>query len=141
MSEQPPPAAQKPIPEPDEASLPFFQGALAGRLMLMHCDACGTVRLPSRMHCDACLSTKTSWVEASGRGMVRTFAIMHQRYHAAFDAELPYNIAVVELEEGPRIVTNLRGVSNSAIRVGMPVVVEWERYPELGAAMPKFRPA
>jgi uncharacterized OB-fold protein len=141
LTDQAPTPVSKPIPEPDDASRPFFEGALLGRLMLMRCDDCGTLRLPSRMHCDVCLSANTSWTEASGRGTVRSFCIMHQRYHAAFEPEIPYNIAVVELEEGPRIVTNLRGIDNHDIRVGMPVVVHWEHYPDLNAAMPKFRPA
>lgn len=129
----------KPLPEADESSRPFYEGAMAGQLMLMRCDECGTVRLPSRRHCDHCLSTQTSWVTASGRGRVRTFAVMHRVYHPGFAAEVPYNIAVVELAEGPRIVSNLVGVSNADIRVDMPVEVEWERHSDV--ALPKFRPA
>ncbi|MCC6382911.1 MAG: Zn-ribbon domain-containing OB-fold protein [Dehalococcoidia bacterium] len=131
-------ARSKPLPEADEASRPFYDGALAGRLMLMRCDDCGTVRLPSRRHCDRCLSTETTWVQASGRGSVRTFAVMHRVYHPGFADEVPYNIAVVELAEGPRIVSNLVGVSNADIRLGMPVEVEWERHNDV--ALPKFRP-
>jgi uncharacterized OB-fold protein len=130
-------AVPRPLPEPDEASRPFFEGAMAGRLMLMRCNACGTVRLPSRRHCDRCLSPEFAWFEASGRGTVRTFGVMHQRYHPAF--ELPYNVTIVELEEGPRITTNIVGVANDQIRVGMPVVVDWERHSDV--ALPKFRPA
>ena len=128
----------KPIPEPDEASQPFFDGAREGRLMLMRCGACRTLRFPSRMHCDACLSTDVDWVEASGKGTVRTFGIMHQRYHPAWAAELPYNLAVVELAEGPRLVTNLVGVANEDISVGMPVAVDWEVHDDV--TLPKFRP-
>jgi hypothetical protein len=129
----------KPIPEPDEASRPFFDAALSGRLLLMKCGTCETVRLPSRQHCDACLSTEVEWVEASGRATVRSFGIMHQRLHPAFADEIPYNVAVVELEEGPRLPTNLVGIANDAIRVGMKVVLEWERHEDV--ALPKFRPA
>ena len=129
----------KPIPEPDEASQPFFDGAREGRLMLMQCTSCGALRFPARMHCDACLSTGVKWVAASGRGTVRTFGIMHQRYHPAWNDELPYNLATVELDEGPRLVTNLVGVANKDIRVGMPVVVEWEEHSDV--TLPKFRPA
>ena len=127
----------RPLPEADDASKPFFDGAMAGRLMLMKCNACGAIRLPSRQHCDRCLSPDSSWIEASGRGTVRTFGVMHQRYHPAF--ELPYNVTIVELEEGPRITTNIVGIPNDQIRVGMPVVVDWERHSDV--ALPKFRPA
>lgn len=132
-------AIPKPIPEPDEASQPFFDGALQGRLMLMRCKRCGVARLPSRLHCDECLSDEFEWFEASGRGKVRTFGVMHQRYHPGFADEIPYNVAVVELEEGPRLPTNIVGVANEEIRVGMDVVIDWERHED--AAMPKFRPA
>ncbi len=129
----------KPLPEPDDASRPFWDGAAAGKLMLMRCKDCGAWRLPARMHCDECLSTSVAWEQASGRGTVRTFGVMHQRYHPGFAADLPYNVTIVELEEGPRLPTNLVGVSNADIRVGMPVVVDWERHEDV--VLPKFRPA
>ena len=137
MSDQP--AIQKPLPEPDDASRPFWDGAAAGRLMLMRCNSCRTWRLPSRMHCDRCLSTEVGWEQASGRGTVRTFGIMHQRYHPGFANDLPYNVTIVELDEGPRLPTNLVGVSNADIKVGMKVVVDWERHADV--TLPKFRPA
>jgi uncharacterized OB-fold protein len=112
---------------------------MAGKLMIMRCGNCGTARIPSRSHCDNCLSGDFTWEEASGRGTVHTFAVMHQKYHPAFFPELPYNLAVVELEEGPRISTNLVDVRNEDIRVGMPVKVAFERYDDV--ALPKFRPA
>jgi uncharacterized OB-fold protein len=128
----------KPLPEADEASKPFWDGAAAGKLMLMQCTNCGAFRLPSRMHCDECLSEDVKWVEASGRGRVRTFGIMHQNYHPGFTPELPYNVTIVELDEGPRLPTNLVGVSNAEISVGMPVRVDWERHSDI--TLPKFRP-
>lgn len=129
----------KPLPEPDEASKPFFDGARAGRLMLMKCTACGAFRLPSRNHCDRCLSPEFEWVAASGRGTVRTFGVMHQRYHPAFADEIPYNVAVIELEEGPRLPSNVVGMPSRDITVGMPVMVEWEHHDDV--SVPKFRPA
>jgi hypothetical protein len=131
------PAIPKPLPEADETSSPFFEGAMEGRLMLMRCSDCGTWRLPSRQHCDACLSPNFSWEQASGRGTVRTFGIMHQRYHPEF--QNPYNVTIVELEEGPRLPTNVVGIADEEIRVNMPVVVEFERHEDV--ALPKFRPA
>jgi uncharacterized OB-fold protein len=129
----------KPLPLPDEASQPFFDAAMKGTLMIMRCLDCGTARTPSRSHCDNCLSDRFEWEQASGRGKVHTFGVMHQKYHPAFFPELPYNLAVVELDEGPRLSTNLVGVKNEEIRVGMPVVVDFEKYDDV--AIPKFRPA
>ncbi|PFG74617.1 Zn-ribbon domain-containing OB-fold protein [Tepidiforma thermophila] len=125
-----------PVPEPDEASRPFFDGAAAGRLMLMRCIDCQTWRLPARQHCDVCLSDRYTWEAASGRGRVRTFGIMHQRYHPAF--QVPYNVTVVELDEGPRLPTNLVEVANEDIYVGMSVEVVFERYDDV--TLPRFRP-
>lgn len=128
----------KPLPLPDEASQPFYDGAMEGRLMLMRCAECGAVRLPSRQHCDECLSPEYAWIAASGKGAVRTFAVMHQLYHPGFAKDIPYNVTIVELDEGPRLPTNLVGIANSDIRVGMRVQVEWERHSDV--ALPKFRP-
>ncbi len=127
----------RPLPEADEDSAPFFDGGMDGRLMLMKCMDCGQLRMPARKHCDNCLSGNTTWVQASGRGKVFTFSIMHQQFHPAF--QVPYNLATVELEEGPRLNTNLVGIADDDIRVGMDVVVDWEKHEDV--ALPKFRPA
>ncbi len=130
----------KPIPGPDEESAPFFEGAHQHRLMLMRCDDCGRFRYPARDRCDACWSTSTSWVQASGRGTVYTFGLMHQVYHPGFRDQIPYNVTVVELEEGPRMTTNIVGLPNDQIRVGMAVEVMFEEISN-GISLPKFQPA
>lgn len=128
----------KPLPEPDEQSRPFWEAAMRGELLLMKCGGCGAFRLPARQHCDECLSDEFSWEPAAGTGVVRTFGIMHQRYHPGFVAEIPYNVTIVELDEGPQLPANLVGIANDEIRVGMRVRVEWERHSDV--ALPKFRP-
>lgn len=132
-------AIQKPIPEADEESAPFFDGAMQGKLMLMRCNACDAWRLPSRTHCDRCLSAEYRWEEASGRGVVRSFGVMHQLYHKGFEQEIPYTLATVELNEGPRLPTNLVELNGKQAEVGMPVEVTWEKHEDV--ALPKFRPA
>ncbi|MBK6560984.1 OB-fold domain-containing protein [Candidatus Amarobacter glycogenicus] len=129
----------RPLPEADETSQEFWDGAMAGKLMLMRCAECGLWRLPSRPHCDGCLSDQFTWEQASGRGAVRTFGVMHQKYHPGWAAIAPYNVTIVELEEGPRLPTNVVGIPNDQIRVGMPVIVEFEQHEDV--ALPKFRPA
>lgn len=131
-------APQKPLPLPDEDSRPFYDGAAAGKFMLMRCKTCGAARMPSRHHCDECLSPEYEWFQATGRGEVRTFGVMHQRYHPGFAAEIPYVVAIVELEEGPRLPANIVGTPPAEVRVGMPVVVEWE--PHEDVTVPRFRP-
>ena len=131
-------APVKPVSQPDELTEPFFAAGEEGRLLLATCAACGEVRLPTSPTCPTCLGEGFEWNEVSGRGMVYTFAIMHQRYHPAWEPDLPYNIAVVELDEGPRMPANIIGVANDEIIVGMPVEVAWER--EGDAPVPRFRP-
>lgn len=129
----------KPIPQPDDASRPFFDGAQRGALMIERCTACGAYLAPGSRACTECLSEALEWVAASGRATLFTFAIMHQRYHPGFADALPYNIAVVELAEGPRLNTTIVGVANDALRVGMPLAVTFEGLGE-GIVLPKFRP-
>ena len=136
MADSPP---LKPVSEPDALTEPFFAAGAEGRLLLATCDGCGEMRLPTSPACPNCLGEGYEWNEVSGRGTVYTFAIMHQRYHAAWEPDLPYNIAVVELDEGPRMPANIIGIENDEIAVGMPVEVVWEREGE--APVPRFRPA
>ena len=132
--------ASKPIPQPDEPSQPFFDGAQRGELMIQHCTACGASLAPGSRACTECLSEALEWVPASGKATLFTFAVMHQKYHPGFFDALPYNIAVVELDEGPRLNTNVVGIANAELRVGMPLVVTFEDVGD-GVVLPKFRPA
>lgn len=110
-----------PIPEADAASAPFFEGARRHELMLMRCRACLAWRLPSRPRCPDCWSTDTEWARASGRATLYSWGIMHQKLHPAFAERVPYQFAIVELEEGPRIVSSIVGVPDSALRAGLPL--------------------
>lgn len=135
-SEQP----GRPIPLPDEASQPLFDGALRGELMINRCRPCGTYLAAGTQICPECLSDDIEWTKASGNGTLFTFGLMHQLYHPGFANETPYNVAVVELEEGPRINTNMVGIANEDLEVGMAVKVTFEDVGE-GVKVPKFRPA
>jgi uncharacterized protein len=135
----------KPVPVPDEASAPFFAGALAGRLMLLRCRACGTfmsptayLRVPVRPRCVSCFSADLGWAPSSGRATLYSFAIMHQLYDPAFAAELPYNIAVVETEEGVRLTSQVLDCPAAELQIGMPLAVTFERLTD-DVAIPKFR--
>ena len=130
---------QKPIPIPDEASKPFFDGARQHRLMIQQCSACGAVMWPVKSHCDKCLSASVTWVQASGKATLYTFALMHQIYHPGFAAEVPYNIAQVDLEEGLRILTNIVGCPNADLQIGMPLEVTFEDISD-EVTLPKFTP-
>ena len=139
MTEQRGPA-QKPVPLPDEQSQPFFDGAARGVLMIRGCQACGARLAPTIETCTECLGDDLAWVQASGRGTLFTFAIMHRLYHPAFADDIPYNLAMVELEEGPRLQSNIVGVANHELTVGMALEVTFDQVAK-GVSLPRFRPA
>jgi uncharacterized protein len=137
----------KPIPVPDEASAPFFDGARQGRLMLLRCRACDTfmspiagIGAPPRPRCVACFSGDLEWAASSGIGTLYSFVIMHQLYDEAFAAEIPYNIAVVQTEEGVRLTSQVVDCPNDQLEIDMPLEVTFERLSD-AVAVPKFRPA
>ena len=129
-----------PIPVADEASERFFRGAKERKLMLLRCSQCGRHRLPGRERCADCWSTNAEWVQASGRGKLYTFGIMHQQYQPAFAGAIPYNFALVELEEGPRLVTSIVYCPNEELRVDMPVEAVFDDVSE-ETTLVRFRPA
>jgi uncharacterized protein len=137
MSDQ---GLSRPLPKPDDLSRPFFDGARRHALMIQRCKNCGTHQLPGRFVCDECFSENLEWTEASGRGTVFSYVVVHQRYHPAFAEKVPYNVAVVELEEGPRLTTTIADVDNEDVRVRMPVEVGFEDVNE-EISLPYFRPA
>ncbi len=128
-----------PVPVTDEASAPFFEGAKQRRLMLERCTSCGRWRLPGRDRCADCWSEEAEWAEASGRGTLYSFGIMHQQYHPAFAGVIPYNYAIVELEEGPRLVSNIVECPNEGLRTDMPVEAVYDDVSE-ETTLVRFRP-
>jgi len=84
------------------------------------------------------LKAEHEWVAASGRGTVYSWIVVHQRYNRAFEEDLPYNVTIVELDEGPRMVTSLVDVENQDIKAGTPVEVVFDRVTE-EITLPKFK--
>ncbi|MFL5280746.1 MAG: Zn-ribbon domain-containing OB-fold protein [Rhodopila sp.] len=128
----------KPVPVPDDISVPFFDGARDGRLMLQHCTGCGKWSFPVRERCPHCFAAKLEWRAASGRGTLYTFTIMHQVMNPGFASSVPYNVAQVDLEEGVRMVSNVIGISNEALKVGMKLEAVFEDVGD-NVRLPKFR--
>ena len=136
----------KPIPVPDEPSVPFFSGALRGELMLLRCGTCGTFQSPTaylgvplRPRCVTCFSGDLGWALSSGRATLYSFAVMHQVYDEAFAADIPYNIAVVETDEGVRLTSQVVDCAGDELEIGMPLEATFERLSD-DVAIPKFRP-
>ena len=130
----------KPLPRPNTDTKPFWDGCKQHELRFQRCGDCGHVRWPASIVCPQCYSSDTEWIVASGKGKVYTFAIFHQVYHPAFADDVPYLTASVELEEGPRLLTNIVGCPPDEVRCDMPVEVAWDDVTE-DFSLPKFRPA
>ncbi|HUI27753.1 MAG TPA: OB-fold domain-containing protein, partial [Candidatus Kryptonia bacterium] len=93
-----------PVPNPDNAG--FWEGCRNRELRLQRCRGCGTVRHPPRPMCPQCTSTEYEWMRASGRGTIYSFTIVHGPTLPVFQARAPYNVVVVQLDEGPYLVSN-----------------------------------
>ena len=121
-----------------EAQSPFWEGCSRNELLLQQCSACGTFRHPPSAVCPSCLSAQHAWVAASGRGTVYTFAIVRQALAKAWEDKVPYTVAVIELEEGPRFLTELVDVAPDDVTIGMPVEVSFTERD--GVTLPLFHP-
>jgi uncharacterized OB-fold protein/acyl-coenzyme A thioesterase PaaI-like protein len=133
----PPPRPLRPRPSLTSDNAWWFEALQRHELRIQRCSTCGTLRHPPRPVCDRCGSLDWNSIPASGHGSVYSFVVNHYPKVAAFDYPLP--IGLIELTEGTRLVANLVGVEPAAVRIGMPVVVEFaDLDPEL--TLPAFRP-
>jgi uncharacterized OB-fold protein len=115
----------KPLPKIDDHTRPYWEFARLHQLSVQRCSSCGHRHFPPSPVCPACLSDDQGWEIVSGRGELRTWCEFHRAYWPAFGAELPYNVCVVQLAEGPRVVSNLLDPPPKMWR-GMPVQAVFE---------------
>jgi len=132
-------AKARPGPPPDPELAPYFQAATEGRLVVQRCVACRHAQLYPRPHCVVCRSA-VAWEDASGFATVYSFTVVRQHYSRSFRHLLPLVVALVDLDEGPRLMTNLVGVDPDAVAVGLRVEVWFERVTDT-AALALFTPA
>jgi uncharacterized protein len=130
----------KPIPVPSPESEPFWAAAREHELKLQRCSACDHTWFPPSDICPECMSNRWTWKTVSGKGTIFSFVIFHRPYHPGFRDELPYNVSIIELEEGPRMYSNVVGCSNEDLHVGMPVKVVFDDVTD-EVTLPKFQPA
>jgi hypothetical protein len=129
----------KPLPGITEDGAPYWAATRAGRLEVQHCTACGHRRFPPSVLCPKCLAFEHEWKPLSGRGRIYSFIVVHRPQHPGFFADAPYNVAIVELEEGIRLHTNVVDCANEDLRIDMPVEVVFEKVDD-EVTLPKFRP-
>ncbi len=128
----------RPLPVPDADSAEFWEGCNAHELRLQECRDCGAVRHYPRSHCPNCRSPEARWIKATGRGRIHSFVVIHRALHPAFQEKVPYVVALIELEGGPRMISDLLDFDPDQVRIGMPgtiVFEDVERHPSI----PHFR--
>jgi uncharacterized OB-fold protein len=116
---------------------PYWKALEDGQLKYQHCRACGHAWLPARAECPSCLRADWAWQNACGQAKLVSWVVFHHAYHPSFKARIPYIVAIVELAEGPRLVSGI--VGDGPLRIDMPMMLLIERTE--GIAVPKFAPA
>jgi uncharacterized OB-fold protein len=107
---------------------------------VQRCTHCDRLRYPAGMVCPECLSGEAEWQSLSGRGKVFSFVVFHRAYHPAWEGKVPYNVALIELDEGPIMLSNVVSIDNAKLEVGLPVQAFFEAIDE-SLAIPVFKPA
>jgi uncharacterized OB-fold protein len=132
-------AEDRPLPTPNPFSKPFWEATKRHELVLQKCEDCGTFRYYPRPRCPECLSGNTAWTRVSGRGTVYSFTVVHRPLARWFKGRVPLVCAVIELEEGVRMMSNVERIDPHQVRIGLPVQVFFEDVNE-DITLPKFEP-
>jgi len=128
------------VPGMTKLTAPYWDAARDGRLVVQECRSCGRLTHPPLPACPDCHSTELGWREVSGHGTVYTYTVVRHPTHFAFADRVPYVIALVELAEGPRLISGITGIAPDEVRVGMPVRVVFREVAD-GVTLPYFEPA
>lgn len=129
-----------PMPVLDDLNRVYFEGMADGRVMVQKCRACETWLAPGAFVCDNCASEDIAWVPASGKGEVYSYVVYHRAFDPVFKPLLPYNVCLIELAEGPRLLANVVGIDNAKLQIGMAVTAVFNKVGE-GLPMLQFTPA
>lgn len=133
-------AMKKPLPTPDADTAAFWKGLNEGKLLLQHCLDCAHVQYYQQGMCRRCGGERLEHRPASGRGKVHSFSVVHRAPGPAFKRDVPYAVLLVELEEGPRMISSLAGADPESVTFDMPVELACEKASD-EITLPRFRPA
>lgn len=133
-------ATKKPLPTPDTDSAAFWSGLKQGKLLLQHCLDCGHVQYYQQGMCRRCGGERLEHRAASGRGKVHSFSVVYRAPGPAFKRDVPYAVLLVDLEEGPRMISSLVGAKPESVTFDMPVQLVCEKASD-EITLPRFRPA
>jgi uncharacterized OB-fold protein len=128
------------LPTPDQFTQPWWDAAAEGRLVISRCRTCHEAHYYPRPFCPRCGGDDVAWEDASGRATLYTWSVVYQNDLPPFSQKVPYVAAVVDLEEGPRMMTNVIGGDFDRLAVGLALHVDFEDIGE-GFHIPVFRPA
>ena len=128
------------IPPTTELTAPYWEAARRIELVIQQCQTCDLRPFPPRAHCPECGAADLTWQKVSGRGTVYTYTVAHRPPHPVFADQCPLVISVVQLDEGPRLMTNITGCDPKDVKVGMAVQVDFEPIDDSDLALPVFRP-
>jgi uncharacterized protein len=131
----------KPLPSPTPETAPYWEGARAHELRIQFCTECNQYFFYPRIFCPKCLSDAVEWRAVSGKGTLVTY-VLSARPAPGFEEELPYAVAIVKLDEGPHLMTNIVGteIKPENLPAGMAVEVDFEDIND-EISLPKFKPA
>jgi len=136
---EPKDAHLKPLPVPDADTQAYWDGLHTGRLLLQHCLDCGHIQFYQQAICRHCLGERLEHRPASGLGTVHTFSVVHRAPGPAFKGETPYAVLLVELDEGPRMISSLVDANVADVEFGMRVQLVCEKASET-ITLPRFKP-
>ncbi len=128
---------RKPLPTPTPETQPFWDGCAAGELRYQRCRSCGSVQPLPRSWCERCHAEDLEWLRASGRGTILSFTVVHRAPTAAWREETPYVIAIVEGEEGFRLMVNVIGGEQPGLAIGAAVTIGFQTRD--GVVLPEAR--
>jgi uncharacterized protein len=133
------PSPPKPLPVITEENRPFWEGCQQGKLLLQYCERCRHYQFYPRLYCMQCGFEGLHWREASGQGVIYSYTIIHQNKSPEFINDTPYNVAIVQLEEGPRMLSSIVDSAPAELQVDLPVSVVFEKVTD-SISLPRFRP-
>jgi len=113
-----------------DVAKPFYDGMEQHKVLIQQCQACQTFLPPAQVVCDECGSNKLEWLASKGRGVIYSYVVFHRSFHPYFNDKIPYTVALIELEEGPRVMGHIEVKQNQEYKVGSAVVAGFKTVDE-----------
>jgi uncharacterized OB-fold protein len=129
---------KKPLPIITDDNRPYWEYIRKHELRMQKCTQCGFIRFPVSIVCPKCHAMDAEWVKLSGKGIIYSYVIYRIAYHPAYQNDIPYVVAIIQLEEGPRMESNITGCRMEDVKINLPVEVIFEDVTDT-VTLPKFQ--